>query len=310
MSFRVKLVSLFAAAALFATGQAFAQEAAPAAAPEAAAEPEPAQRGVEEIIITATKRDANIQEVPIAVSAFQGDELEARRIDEIEDLAQVSPSIHVNTSNTASAGGTLRIRGVGTTGNNIGLEASVGVFIDGVYRSRSGQAFSDLLDIERIEILRGPQGTLFGKNTSAGAVNVVTKRPSLSETEAFAQLELGDFNHRRLAASYSAPLIDEVLGVRLSGVWSKRDGTFEDIQGKDAWNDRKRYTMRGQLLWVPTDAIDIRLIADFSERDESCCPAVWVRGGASMSRVGIAARWTLIAASMFRTVRGTSGKSA
>ena len=112
MSFRVKSLSLLAAAALFATGQAFAQEAPPEGTP-AAAEPEAATRGVEEIIITATKRDANIQEVPIAVSAFQGDELEARRIDEIEDLAQVSPSIHVNTSNTASAGGTLRIRGVG-----------------------------------------------------------------------------------------------------------------------------------------------------------------------------------------------------
>ncbi|HEY8120156.1 MAG TPA: Plug domain-containing protein, partial [Myxococcota bacterium] len=131
----------FAAIATIAIGlPTFAQDAAPAPAPPPApaAAPAPEQRDVEEIIVTATKREANIQDVPIAVSAFQGDELAQRGIDEIEDLAQVSPSINVNTSNTSSGGGTLRIRGVGTTGNNIGLEAAVGTFIDGVYRSRSG----------------------------------------------------------------------------------------------------------------------------------------------------------------------------
>ncbi len=285
MSFRVKSVLLLAAAALFAASQAFAQDAAPAAAPEAAA-PAEEQRGVEEIIITSTKREANIQEVPIAVSAFQGDELEARRIDEIEDLAQVSPSIHINSSNTASAGGTIRIRGVGTTGNNIGLEASVGVFIDDVYRSRSGQAFSDLLDIERIEVLRGPQGTLFGKNTSAGAVNVVTKLPVLTDSDGFAQVELGNYNHKRVATSFSAPIIDEVLGFRVAAAWSDRDGIYKDFHSGDSAGTRDRYLLRGQLLWTPTDTLDFRLIGDYSQRNESCCPAVWVRGGSTVGRVG------------------------
>lgn len=261
---------------------AFAQDAAPAA--------DPAQRDVEEIIVTATKREANIQDVPIAVSAFQGAELAARRIDEIEDLAQISPSINVNTSNTSSAGGTLRIRGVGTTGNNIGLEAAVGTFIDGIYRSRSGQGFSDLLDIERIEVLRGPQGTLFGKNTSAGAVSVITKRPVLSESEGFALVEIGDFNSKRVALSYSAPIVEELLGFRVSGQWTDRDGYYEDFHSNGSWGHRDRYILRGQLLWAPSEDLDFRLIGDYGQRDESCCPAVWVRGGASAARVLTAAK--------------------
>jgi outer membrane receptor protein involved in Fe transport len=263
-----------------------AQEAAPA--PEAA--PPPPDKEVEEIIVTATKREANIQEVPIAVSAFQAEELSARRIDEVEDLAQISPSINVNTSNTASAGGTLRIRGVGTTGNNIGLEAAVGTFIDGVYRSRSGQGFSDLLDLERIEVLRGPQGTLFGKNTSAGAVSIVTKRPVLDEAEGWAAVELGDFNHKRVSASFSAPIVDDVLGFRVSGLWTDRDGYYEDFHSSGAYAERDRYTLRGQLLWAPTEAIDLRLIGDYGQRDESCCPAVWVRAGSTGGRVLSAAQ--------------------
>jgi outer membrane receptor protein involved in Fe transport len=261
----------------------------PAAAPAPAPEP---SRDVEEIIVTATKREANIQDVPIAVSAFQAEELSARRIDEIEDLAQVSPSIHVNTSNTSSAGGTLRIRGVGTTGNNIGLEAAVGTFIDGVYRSRSGQGFNDLLDIERIEVLRGPQGTLFGKNTSAGAVSVVTKRPALDEVEGWLSAEYGSFSHRRLSASWSAPIIDEMLGMRLSAVWNRRDGYYENLHSNDDSDDaakRDRWTIRGQLLFVPTEDLDFRLIGDFTQRKESCCPAFLVRGGGTIGRVRTAA---------------------
>jgi len=273
-------------AALTLVTPAIAQDAPPAEAPAPA--PAVAQvddRGIEEIIVTATKREANIQDIPIAVSAFQAEELSARRIDEIEDLAQVSPSIHVNTSNTSSAGGTLRIRGVGTTGNNIGLEAAVGTFIDGVYRSRSGQGFQDLLDIERIEILRGPQGTLFGKNTSAGALSVVTKKPVLEGHEAWVAAELGDYDSKKLSGSFSAPLIEEKLGMRLAASWNDRDGYYKDFASKDAWGTRDRWTVRGQLLFVPTENLDFRLIADFTQRRESCCPAVWVRGGGTMQRV-------------------------
>ena len=138
---------------------------------------ESADNLIEEIIVTATKREESIQDVPIAVSAFSGEDLSARGVEDIYGLMEVSPSIAVYSSNSTSNGGTLRIRGVGTTGNNPGLEAAVGTFVDGIYRSRAGMAFNDLSDIDRIEILRGPQGTLFGKNTVAGAVNIITRKP-------------------------------------------------------------------------------------------------------------------------------------
>jgi outer membrane receptor protein involved in Fe transport len=288
---RWSLLSQAVIAALTLATPGFAQEAPPAEVPAPAATP--ADREIEEIIVTATKREANIQEVPIAVSAFQAEELSARRIDEIEDLAQVSPSIHVNTSNTSSAGGTLRIRGVGTTGNNIGLEAAVGTFIDGVYRSRSGQGFNDLLDIERIEVLRGPQGTLFGKNTSAGAISVVTKRPVLSGTEAWISGEYGSFDHRKLSASVSGPIVEETLGFRLSATWNRRDGYYENLHSSSDSDDaaiRDRWTLRGQLLYAPNEDLDFRFIADFTQRDESCCPALLVRGGGTIGRVLTAAQ--------------------
>ena len=135
--------------------------------PETAAQTADSDAAVETVIVTATKREESIQDVPIAVSAITGEDLAARGVQDIYGLAEVAPSIVVYSSNSTSNGGTLRIRGVGTTGNNPGLEAAVGTFIDGIYRSRAGLAFNDLADLDRVEILRGPQGTLFGKNTVA-----------------------------------------------------------------------------------------------------------------------------------------------
>lgn len=132
---------------------------------------------IEEIVVTATKREESIQDIPIAVSAFQGEDLQNRGINDINQLQQVSPRLQINTSNSTTNGGTMRIRGVGTTGNNVGLEAAVGFFTDGICRSRSKQGLNELIDVQRIEVLRGPQGTLFGKNTSAGAVHVISNRP-------------------------------------------------------------------------------------------------------------------------------------
>ena len=254
--------------------------------PEPAAEPVPAAPlpDVEEIIITSTKREANIQDVPIAVSAFSTEDLAARGIDEFEEIEEVSPSIQVNTSNGAGANSTIRVRGVGTTGNNPGLEAAVGVFIDGVYRSRSGQAFSDLLDIERIEVLRGPQGTLFGKNTSAGAISVVTKLPVLDGQEGFVQGELGNFDHKRIAVSHSAGIIEGVLGYRVAASWADRDGYYEDANSDDEWVNRDRYMLRGQLLWTPADAFAARIVGDYGERDESCCPGAMLIEGPTSNR--------------------------
>ena len=273
--------ALAAGAMLAIAAPALAQEAPPSAP---AAQPAPERAGVEEIVITATKREANLQDVPIAVSAFTGDDLLSKGVTTVDEIEEVSPTIQINTSNGASGNSTIRIRGVGTTGNNPGLEAAVGTFIDGVYRSRSGQAFSDLLDIERIEVLRGPQGTLFGKNTSAGAISIITQKPVLTEQDGSVQLEVGNYNHKRVAASYSAPIVEGVLGFRVGASWSDRDGYVQDANSSGSWVERDRYMIRGQLLWAPTDAIEVRLLGDYGERDESCCPAGMLIAGPTSNR--------------------------
>ena len=241
---------------------------------------ETASNIIEEVIVTATKREESIQDVPVAVSAFTGEDLSARGVEDIYGLAEVAPSIAVYSSNSTTNGGTLRIRGVGTTGNNPGLEAAVGTFIDGIYRSRAGLAFNDLMDIDRVEILRGPQGTLFGKNTVAGAVNIITRKPDFENTLDLT-LGAGDFNSGELAIVGNGVLSD-VLAARVSYGYRKRDGFYEDIDNGNAYDDRDRHNVRMQLLWTPNDDVEVRIIGDRTERDETCCPAAfWIPGPTS-----------------------------
>ena len=236
---------------------------------------------IEEILVTATKREASIQDVPIAVSAYTGEELAGRGVTDLYGLQEVSPSVAVYNSNSTSNGGTLRIRGVGTTGNNPGLEAAVGTFIDGIYRSRAGLAFDDLVDIDRVEVLRGPQGTLFGKNTIAGAVNIITRKPEF-ENSADVTLGLGNLDSREAAFVGNAVLADEVLAGRLSLAYRERDGGYRDIDSDDTYDHRNRRYVRGQFLWTPNDALEIRVIGDYTRKDESCCPAsFWIPGPTS-----------------------------
>ena len=143
-----------------------------------------ANQPIEEIIVTAQKRVQSIEDVPIAISAYSAKTLQIAGIEDIRDLTILSPSLVLTSTQSESAGTTARIRGVGTTGDNLGLESSVAVFIDGVYRNRNNVALTDLGDVERIEVLRGPQGTLFGKNASAGLINIITKGPDAEEMHA------------------------------------------------------------------------------------------------------------------------------
>ena len=233
------------------------------------------------MIVTATKREESIQDVPIAVSAYSGEDLVARGVQDLYGLMEVSPSIAVYSSNSTSNGGTLRIRGVGTTGNNPGLEAAVGTFIDGIYRSRAGLAFNDLSDIDRVEILRGPQGTLFGKNTVAGAVNIITRKPEFENT-ARVTLGIGNLDSREYGFIGNAVLSDDVLAGRLSYNYRERDGFYEVIGSDEAYDNRDRHNLRAQLLWTPNDRVEVRFIGDYTNKDESCCPAAfWITGPTS-----------------------------
>ena len=230
----------------------------------------------DEIIVTATLREADVQDIPLAVTAIAPQTLDRQGISDIKTLSSLSPSFNIQSSQTETQGTSIKIRGVGTTGNNTGLESSVGVFIDGVYQSRPGVALGDLVDLERLEILRGPQGTLFGRNTSAGALNITTRRPSLTKVQGFANLTYGSYEFMNVQAGVSAPVINDVAAVRLSGTWRKRDGYLTTPAGGES-NNRDRWMVRGQIYAEPSPDLSIRLLADYSKVDEKCCDAVVVR---------------------------------
>lgn len=232
--------------------------------------------GDEPIIVTATLRAMDVQDIPLAVTAVAPETLEREGVSDIKTLSSVSPSFNIQSSQTETQGTSIKIRGVGTTGNNTGLESSVGVFIDGVYQSRPGVALGDLVDLERLEILRGPQGTLFGRNTSAGALNITTKRANLSEVEGFANASYGNYDFINVQGGISVPIAQDVAAVRLSGTYRKRDGFLKSSTGAES-NNRDRYMLRGQLYMEPNADISIRLLADYSKVDENCCDAVIVR---------------------------------
>jgi len=228
---------------------------------------------VEEILVTATRRVESLQEVPVAVTALSAEALDRAGVKDLRDLSTVATSFNMNSTQTETNGTTLRIRGVGTTGNNIGLESAVGVFLDDVYLSRPGIALADLMDVEQVEVLRGPQGTLFGRNTSAGAISIRTRRPNLSEPESFANVTAGNYDALNVQFGTSGPIIEDELGYRLSLARREQSGFLESTTGAES-RTRDRYSLRGQLLWNISDAADLRLIADYADADEQCCDAV------------------------------------
>ncbi|MCL4671658.1 MAG: TonB-dependent receptor [Sphingomonadaceae bacterium] len=228
------------------------------------------------IIVTATLRAADVQDIPIAVTAVQPVELERQGIADIKSLSSLSPSFNIQSSQTETQGTSIKIRGVGTTGNNTGLESSVGVFIDGIYQSRPGVALGDLMDLERLEVLRGPQGTLFGRNTSAGALNITTRRPSLTEADGFVNASYGNYDFINIQAGVGVPIVQDTAAVRFSGSYRKRDGYLKSTTGAES-NNRDRYMLRGQLYAEPSPDVSIRILADYSKVDENCCDAVIIR---------------------------------
>jgi outer membrane receptor protein involved in Fe transport len=227
-----------------------------------------------EIIVTATRRAEALSDVPIAVSAVTAESLQNSGASDIRSLNQLAPSLLVSSTGS-EANGSARVRGIGTVGDNPGLESSVAVFIDGVYRSRSGIGLNELGEIERIEVLRGPQGTLFGRNASAGLINIISKKPRF-EPEGFAALTYGNYDHIRAEGAITGPIIADTLAARVDAVYVQRDGFYNDINNRTDVNDRDRYFVRGQLLFQPNDDLEVRLIGDYTKRDEKCCAAVYV----------------------------------
>lgn len=203
------------------------------------------------IIVTATRRAQDVQDIPIAVTAIGPAQLEAQNVTNVIDIGSVAPSFNVSSAQAASNGVVLRIRGVGTTSNNIGFESAVGVFIDGAYQSRPGVALSEFVDVERVEVLRGPQGTLFGRNTSAGALNIINNRPDLDEFGGFVNASYGSHDLISVQGAINVPIVQDSLALRVTGAYRERDGYLDVVDGaRDKFgetNDIDRYLVRGQL---------------------------------------------------------------
>jgi outer membrane receptor protein involved in Fe transport len=246
-----------------------------------------ANRPVDEVIVTAQKRAQNIEDVPIAISAYTAETLQIAGVEDIRDLTILSPSLILTSTQSETAGTTARIRGVGTTGDNLGLESSVAVFVDGVYRNRNNVALTDLGEVERIEVLRGPQGTLFGKNAVAGLLSIVTQGPDTEELRVYTDLSAGNYDYWRMSGGITGPVAGEKLALRLDGSITQRDGFIDEQSTGTEYNDRDGYLLRGQLSSQLTDKLDLRVIADVSNRDENCCAAVTYEAGPTSAVIGL-----------------------
>lgn len=228
---------------------------------------------LEEITVTAQLREENIQQVPLAVTAVSGKTLDEASLKDVVEMMTSVPSLLVGT-NQSSSTGNFSIRGVGTGAQNFGLESSVGLYVDGVYRARQSSIINQLVDVEAVEILRGPQGTLFGKNSASGALLIRTVKPS-DEQNGFVDVTVGNLSLVNFSAAGNFQL-GERLSARSTVFTSNRDG-FVDAGLGDELNDRKRWGLRQQFLYEGDDDLSVRLIADYAKIEEVCCAALTVK---------------------------------
>ncbi|WP_264393914.1 TonB-dependent receptor [Porphyrobacter sp. ULC335] len=230
------------------------------------------------IIVTATRRAQDVQDIPLAVTAIAPQQLEAQRVVNIQQIAALAPSFTASQAQLASGSVVLRVRGVGTTSNNIGFESAVGIFIDGAYQARPGVALTEFVDVERVEVLRGPQGTLFGRNTSAGALNITNVRPDVTEFSGFVNAEYGNFDEKSLQGAINVPIVKDTLALRLTGAYRERDGflTVVDRTGAEIGdtNNVDQWLVRGQIGWDTDSGLRGRIIADYAKSQSSCCGAI------------------------------------
>lgn len=263
--------------ALMTSAAAFAiLAAAPVAAQQAPAKPSPADTGVDpnaapEVIVTAQKRSERLQDVPVAVTVVGGDALGALSKANLEAAQYLVPSFTVLKSGT-TLNQSLFLRGVGTATFSIAGEPSVSTVVDGVVYSRSGEAFSELVDIDQLEVLRGPQGTLFGKNASAGVISITSKRPT-STFGGYLEASYFTDTEYRARAAINVPLSENVL-TRLTGFYSNYDGNIRNVTTNSLVNGWEHYGARFQVEARPTSNVTLTFIADYYQNDDDCCAEI------------------------------------
>lgn len=247
----------------------------PAVAQEANEENDGVRR-LNQVQVVATRREGTtVQDVPIAVTAYDAATLKEADFTDLNDLEQLSPSVQISRGQSASAGSTISIRGLGTGGDDFGFEPAVGVLVDGVFRTRTGIAVNELPELASVEVLRGPQGTLFGRNTSAGVVNILTAKPE-ADGRATATVEYGNFDALNIDLTLTGGLA-EGHASRFDAGYRRRDGFITDANSDTAFNNQDRFFLRFQHTWEGENS-DLRFIADYAETDEDCCAAVQVGG--------------------------------
>ncbi len=220
---------------------------------------------LEEITVTARKRTETLQDVPLSLSVVTGQSLETRGISRVNDVISSIPNVSLSDSAGLSSGGNYVIRGISTDARNVGFESGISVYVDGMFTGRPSSFNQALLDIDRIEVLRGPQGTLFGKNTIAGALNITTVKPK-DKLEAIFRGEVGNLDYWHVNATANLP-ISEVLSLRGSVMAKKRDGTVVNLDNGDRYNDQDTHGGRIQALFKPSENLEILLSADYTKDD-------------------------------------------
>ncbi|BFM14863.1 TonB-dependent receptor [Maricurvus nonylphenolicus] len=221
---------------------------------------------IEEIVVTAQKRAQSSQDVPIALSAFSNDMLKQVGATDFKGLTKMTPGFSVAGGSDAFP--RSYIRGIGSNDTGVGVDPSVGVYIDGIYASRNGGALTDLMDVARVEILKGPQGTLFGRNSIGGAISIVTEKPS-EELTGEVSVEVGSYNNRVAKGLINIPLIEDTLYMRASGNIQKRDGWQENLLGGADGYDRDRANGRLKFTWLPSDSVEVNFSNSWSRYDET-----------------------------------------
>jgi iron complex outermembrane receptor protein len=238
-------------------GSALAQTA-PAPAPQPDAPP-----SVQEIIVTAQKRAENLQDVPVSVTALSAQALQDRHVADLLDLSNLAPGLQIKTDDTA-ANPRIFIRGVGLNDFNPATASPIGIYVDGVYVTSPLAQLASMYDLERVEVLRGPQGTLYGRNTTGGAINIISRKPT-DTFEADASIEYGRFNSVDVRAAMGGPLIEDKLAFRVAGIYQRDDGYTLNRLTDHTGNNTDRYDVRASLLWTPDKSFDADLVVHMGQ---------------------------------------------
>jgi iron complex outermembrane recepter protein len=227
------------------------------------------------IVVTARRRTETAQDIPIAVTVVGGEQIAELGAFNVSRLQQIAPTLQLTSSNPRNT--TLNIRGLGVPFGltSDGFEQGVGIYIDDVYYSRVASALFDFLDVAQIEVLRGPQGTLYGKNTTAGAINITTNQPTFT-FEGNAEVSLGNFDFKQARVAVSGPLSD-TIAVRVAASATDRRGTIFNVTTNQDIQSLDNIGLRGQVLWQPASNLKVTLVGDYNRQDANCCGSVFVR---------------------------------